>query len=43
MPVTKVGIQDRFGEVGKLPYLRGVMHMTLEDIVAAAKDAVSLK
>ena len=43
VPVTKVGIQDRFGEVGKLPYLRGVMHMTLEDIVLAAKDAVSLK
>ena len=43
VPVTKVGIQDRFGEVGKLPYLREVMHMTMDDILAAARDAVSLK
>lgn len=43
VPVTKVGIQDRFGEVGKLSYLREVMHMTMDDILAAARDAVSLK
>ena len=43
VPVTKVGVQDRWGEVGKLPYLREVMHMTLEDILQAARDAVALK
>ncbi|MBQ4443392.1 MAG: transketolase family protein [Clostridia bacterium] len=43
VPTVRVGVPDRFGEVGKLPYLRKVMGMTLEDIVAAAKKAVSLK
>jgi len=43
IPAAVVGVQDRFGEVGKLPYLREVMGMRLEDIVAAAKNAVALK
>ena len=43
LPVCAVGIQDRFGEVGKAPYLRKVMGLTAEDILAAAKRAVSLK
>ncbi len=43
VPVTKVGVHDRFGEVGKLPYLRKVMGMTLDDIVAQAKAAIALK
>ena len=43
VPTVRVGVPDRFGEVGKLPYLRKVMGMTLEDIVAAAKRAISLK
>ena len=43
IPVCAVGVQDRFGEVGKMPYLRKVMGLTLEDIVATAKKAVSLK
>ncbi len=43
IPVCAVGVPDRFGEVGKLPYLRGVMGLTVEDIVAAAKRAVALK
>ncbi len=36
-----IGVQDRFGEVGKLPYLKSVMKMTAEDIVAAAKDLLN--
>lgn len=43
IPAAVVGVQDRFGEVGKLPYLREVMHMRVEDIVAAAKKAIALK
>jgi transketolase len=43
IPVCAVGVQDRFGEVGKMPYLRKELGMTVEDIVAQAKKAVSLK
>ena len=43
IPAVAVGVQDRFGEVGKTPYLRKVMGMTTEDIVAAARKAVALK
>ncbi len=43
IPVTAVGIQDRFGEVGKLPYLREAMGLTVDNIVASAKKALALK
>ena len=43
IPAVAVGVPDRFGEVGKLPYLRKVMGMTTEDIVAAARKAIALK
>ena len=43
IPVCAVGVPDRFGEVGRLPYLRRVMGLTLEDIVAAAREAAALK
>ncbi|MBR6839480.1 MAG: hypothetical protein IKM82_02685 [Oscillospiraceae bacterium] len=43
IPAVAVGVQDRFGEVGKIPYLREVMGMTMEDILAAARKAVKLK
>ncbi len=43
IPVTAVGVEDRFGEVGKLPYLREVMGLTVENIVNSAKKALSLK
>ena len=43
IPVCGVGVQDRFGEVGKLPYLREAMGLTVENIVATAKKAVALK
>jgi transketolase len=41
--VSAVGVQDRFGEVGKLPYLRQAMGLTKEDILAAARKAAALK
>ena len=43
IPACAVGVQDRFGEVGKMPYLRETMGLTVENIVATAKKAVSLK
>ena len=43
IPACAVGVQDRFGEVGKLPYLRQAMGLTVENIVETAKKAVSLK
>ena len=43
LPVCAVGVPDRFGEVGKIPYLREVMGLTVENIVEQAKKAVSLK
>ena len=43
IPVGAVGVEDRFGEVGKLPYLREAMGLTVENIIARAKKAVSLK
>ena len=43
IPVCAVGVQDRFGEVGKLPYLREVTGLTKETIINTAKHAVTLK
>ena len=43
IPACAVGVPDRFGEVGKMPYLRQVMGLTVENIVATAKKAVALK
>ena len=43
IPAVAIGVQDRFGEVGKMPYLREALGMRLEDIVTAAKKAVTLK
>ena len=43
LPVCAVGVQDRFGEVGKMPYLRNVLGLNVSDIVEKAKYAVSLK
>lgn len=43
IPAAAVGIKDRFGEVGMLPYLREVMGFTPEEIAKAAKKALELK
>ena len=41
IPVKAVGIRDRFGEVGKLPYLREAMGLNKEEIINAAHEALS--
>lgn len=43
IPACAVGVKDRFGEVGKLPYLREAMGLTVDEIVRTAKEAVALK
>lgn len=43
IPVTAVGFRDRFGEVGKIPYLREAAGLTAEEIVRQAKRAIALK
>ena len=43
IPVKGLGIQDRFGEVGKTPYLRKVLGLEMEDMLRAAREAVALK
>lgn len=42
-PVLPIGINDTFGEVGKLPYLKGIYKLNAEDIVAKCKKAIELK
>ena len=41
--VKRVGIPQRPGEVGRLPYLMEIMGLTAKDIVAAAKSAIAAK
>ena len=43
VPMKAIGVQDHFGEVAKMDYLKKKYHMTAEDIVAAAKEAISKK
>lgn len=43
VPVLRIGAQDRFGEVGKMPYLLKALHMSAEDIAAKAKEAIKRK
>ncbi|MDD4120412.1 MAG: transketolase C-terminal domain-containing protein [Clostridia bacterium] len=43
VPVRSVGIKEKFGEVGKLSYLRKVFNMESADIVKAVKEVLSAK
>ena len=43
VPVVRVGVRDRFGEVGYLEYLKKALGLTADDIVAAAKKALGMK
>ena len=43
VPLRAVGVKDRFGQVGKMPFLKEEYHMTAQDIVAAVKEAIKLK
>ena len=43
VPVGKIGIENRYGEVGVLPYLMKQFKMTKEDIVQKAKETIACK
>lgn len=43
VPLKRIGVQDRFGEVGSIDYLKEIFHMTTADIVNAAKDVLKRK
>lgn len=43
VPMRSIGIKDVFGQVGKMPYLKEVYHMTEKDIVLAVKKCLKLK
>ncbi len=42
-PLERVGVRDRFGEVGSVDYLKKTFGIGVEDIVAAARKAVERK
>jgi transketolase len=42
-PLERVGVQDHFGEVGEVDYLKTAFHMQPEDIAAAARKAIRRK
>jgi len=37
VPVKRIGVRDRFGEVGKMDYLKQILNMRAEDIAESAK------
>ena len=43
MPLKRIGARDRFGQVGKLDFLRREYKMTAEDIAQAAIEAIGQK
>ena len=43
VPVLSVGVNDKFGEVGKMPYLSNVYNMNVSDIAERCKQVISLK
>ena len=42
VPLRAVGVKDRFGQVGKMPFLKEEYHMTAKDIVSAVKEVIKL-
>jgi len=43
VPMLSVGVQDAFGEVGKMPYLKKRYGLNAEDIVEKCKQVIKLK
>lgn len=43
VPMERVGVQDQFGEVGDIEYLKKKFHLTAEDIVESVKKVLKRK
>ena len=41
--MKRLGVPDRFGEVGTIPFLKEKYHMTEKDIEEAVKSLISKK
>jgi transketolase len=42
-PVLPIGINDTFGEVGKMPYLKNLYKLNAQDIVNKCLEVIKLK
>ena len=43
VPVESVGVKEKFGEVGKVPYLRKAFNMEVCDVVGAIRKVLNRK
>lgn len=43
VPLRAVGVEDKFGQVGRMPYLKGCYKLRASDIVEKALEVLSLK
>lgn len=43
VPLRSIGVEDRFGQVGKIPFLKEFYKMTAKDIIKKAKEVILLK
>ena len=43
VPLRAIGVEDKFGQVGKMPYLKEQYNMRAEDIVEKALEVLALK
>ena len=43
VPLESIGAKEKFGEVGKVPYLRKAFNMDVEDVVGAVRKTISRK
>lgn len=43
VPMKRIGVPDRFGEVGSIDYLKEIFGMTRDDIISAAKEVCARK
>ena len=41
--VKSIGVNDKFGQVGKIPYLKEQYNMCAEDIIEKVKEILALK
>ena len=39
-PLKRVGVNDKFGQVGPMSYLKKVFHLTAEDVVATVREGL---
>ncbi len=43
VPLKSVGVEDKFGQVGKMPYLKECYNLQASDIVKKALEVLSVK